>query len=963
DVVRGRDLVSLTAEFYGCELFSDDAGPVVRPMADAAPALMLIRFPYQHLGERAIYETPSPRPDQMDPNASPIPPAAAEVDPPNAWPTAPIDARPAQGSRLVFTLAAEDVVGFSTDGILAAMGRLPMAVHALATPKPTGRAILEGPVLTLPGGLSAALGADRVVVAPATATAVKRTDALTQFRNLRHTRTTLATRAGVSSRLTAAAGTLDGADGEGPTSILVNDVDRAVTPILGHGGLVTDPGRIPVLRARPQLSRPPTELETALEAPWRLVISPSSKGGWTHAAAPVGAQGAEHRVELWHTRLGVRDDAGRVDERATFQRVVRAVWARDREAMADWENVKVAPHDQVPFRASLDNGDRHMLVRQSAETWLGVDRQPIAPIPIDADGLWLSALGARLDLHGKWASDPYSAALISSILSWDHLAPWGRDQYVCVVYPGSLFPFGFRTAMVKITERKMKDAAPSTAGLFQQTFLVPGERVKLYNDRRLPLTEVFIAPEKSPTIDAPTSAQQNTFFWPTVGGARLRWTLHSRDHEHRPVRMDPALIWVAEHFQDAAAVNAVYRADAASTVATFGQKITYTPVRAGGDTMAPTHHLQFEGEKDGLRSRPFLRTAKVELPAVQALSATGPVEIAYADVFTAGGFGGAANSGEIWAKLVTPVTLGFGPGSTSGSDRSGGFLQPNMPVEGLSRLTGTVGDITGMATQQFDPEAFLAGALPKLFGLVPLVELLRAVGLDLSKVPNVVAEAVDRIEGFMADLDRARQMALEAVADAQRLVDRAAGKAADYAAQAQDALVEAQAMEAKVAAAATQVKDTILGLPNATKEAVTAALVDPPGSLLAGLADALTAIDAVAPKLPPLVRNRLDALATLLRTVVDAADLIDDIVRFVNGFDPSALQVQFRYEWRPEIESWPSATHPFLGLEEPLLIFKPEGPGPRDNLVLAVDGRASGKGEMRVDVLCELRDFALLLLP
>ena len=31
--------------------------------------------------------------------------------------------------------------------------------------------------------------------------------------------------------------------------------------------------------------------------------------------------------------------------------------------------------------------------------------------------------------------------------------------------------------------------------------------------------------------------------------------------------------------------------------------------------------------------------------------------------------------------------------------------------------------------------------------------------------------------------------------------------------------------------------------------------------------------------------------------------------------------------------------------------------------MLAVDGRASGKGEMRVDVLAELRDFALLLLP
>ena len=37
-------------------------------------------------------------------------------------------------------------------------------------------------------------------------------------------------------------------------------------------------------------------------------------------------------------------------------------------------------------------------------------------------------------------------------------------------------------------------------------FLVPGERIKTYDDRRLPFTEVFIAPEKSPTIEAPTDA-------------------------------------------------------------------------------------------------------------------------------------------------------------------------------------------------------------------------------------------------------------------------------------------------------------------------------------------------------------------------------------------------------------------------------------------------------------------------
>jgi hypothetical protein len=956
DVARGRDLVALTAEFYRCELFNGEDGPIVRPLPDATAARMVIRLAYQHLGERAIYETQAPVPDPLNPGA-PNPPIDPNVDPPTARPVPPLDVRPARASRLVFALADGETIAFSTDGILAAMGRLPMLVHPLATPKPGTRPVLgPGPIVVLPGGVSATLAADGVAVARARAADIDRTDPVAQFRNLRHTRTILATRSGVATPSALP-------DGAGAPSIVVNGVERPVASLFGRGGLVIAPGRIGVPRPRKRLSRPPTDTETAIEAPWRLVISPSAQGGWTHATAPVGAAGAEHRVELWHTRLGVRDDDGRVDEKAKYQRVVRAIWARDREALPDWENLKVPPHDQVPFRASLDNGDRHMLVRQSAETWPGVGLTTIPPVPVDADALSLSALGARLDLHGRWISDPYSAALIASILRWDHLAPWGRDQYVCVVYPGYLFPPGFRTALVKVTERKMKDAAPSTAGLYQQMFFVPGERIKTYNDRRFPYTEIFIAPEKSPTIDPPTSEQQNTFFWPTIGGARLTWTLHTLDHERRRGRLDPPLIWVAEHFQQQATVNAAYEADPDSTVLAYGQKIAFTPVRAGGDTVAPTVHLKLAGEADGLRSRPYLRNAKVEIPAVQSLSATGPVVIEYADVYVNGGFESPSNTGEVWAKLPTPVTLGFGPGSSSGSDKSGGFIQPNLPVAGISRLTGTVGDVAGMATQQFDPATFLAGALPKLFGLVPLVDLLRAVGLDLSKVPNVVAEAVDRIEGFLADLDRAKATALEAVADAQRLVDRAAGKANDYVQQAQDALAAAQQMEAAVTAAATSVKDTVLGLPNATKAEVEAALVDPPGSLLTALRDALTAVEDVAPKLPPLVRNRLDALAKLLRSVVDAADLIDDIVRFVNGFDPSSLQAQFRYEWRPEIESWPSPAHPFLGIDEPILIFKPEGPGPRDNLVLAVDGRASGKGEMRVDVLAELRDFALLLLP
>ena len=64
-----------------------------------------------------------------------------------------------------------------------------------------------------------------------------------------------------------------------------------------------------------------------------------------------------------------------------------------------------------PFRMSLDAADRHMLVRQSAETWLEqstASRSP--PEPVDVEGLWLSALGAWLDLHGEWDTMPYSEA-------------------------------------------------------------------------------------------------------------------------------------------------------------------------------------------------------------------------------------------------------------------------------------------------------------------------------------------------------------------------------------------------------------------------------------------------------------------------------------------------------------------------------------------------------------------------
>ena len=86
----------------------------------------------------------------------------------------------------------------------------------------------------------------------------------------------------------------------------------------GDETVIVDPDDFELL---PPLIRFPRPNETALEVPWRLIVSPSNLAGWAHASKPVTYGDV---TELWHTRLGVRgerrDAPGTfgVDERAGF---------------------------------------------------------------------------------------------------------------------------------------------------------------------------------------------------------------------------------------------------------------------------------------------------------------------------------------------------------------------------------------------------------------------------------------------------------------------------------------------------------------------------------------------------------------------------------------------------------------------------------------------------------------------
>jgi hypothetical protein len=945
DVIRGADLVALRVEVFGLELIAGNE-PVLR--AGNADGHLIVHMSFQHTAERAIYEA-KVLPPVDDDHSSPDPQSTATFNPPE-------QARPAKGSRVVFTVPADFEIEFSTEGILAAVSQLPMAVHPLARPRPTLARIPDGRVIGLTPGLVAIPSAGGLVVAPETTRRVgpdpTTTAGLTSL--MRDRRIARAINARLGSVPTTRAHLEDEAV---ESTVVIGGNPIRVPGVVGTGGVI---GRIPdiVLARRSKLSREPRQFETAIEAPYRLIISPSALGGWAHATVPVEAltddgddatQPNERRVELWHSRLGVRksepDGAVTIDQVSTYHRTIRAIWARDREAM-NWQQEFVPPHADLPFRSSLDGADRHMIVRQSAETWVGDDGKPIQPDVVDARRLYLSAVGAWLDLHGKWTTLPYSEAdpAMSSITSWDHIAPMGRDQYVKVVYPGYLWPFGHKASLVKLTERKMKDASNSVAGLYQRKFLVVKEPVKRFNQPDLPFTEVRVAPLVTPTLTPDPGNLQNSAFVPNVDSAPFTFILHCRDHEDREVKLATPLTWVAEHFDDTTAIQTVH--SPFSVIQADGQQVAFAPAVKGGETIAPTTQFTIDAEAFIGGSTPTMVDADVTIDAVERLSAVGPVTIEYFGKYLTDGFDGSGNKGEVWAELVNAETLGFGAASSSGSESAGGFIQPDLSVAGLSRAQGVVNDLANVANQDYDPVAFLSGVLPKLFGLVDLVDLLDAIGVDLSDAPSVVSETLGRIDAFIADLERAKKMVEDAVSDAQKLVGRAQGKTADLQNQAQAALTAAQNLEGLVDTAVDDILTEITGLLDATESEVQTALANP----FAALRTALDEVPNVAPLLPPLVRTQLETLASVLKEILDAADFVTEIVRFVNGLAGSSAQFSYRYEWVPKLKSWPSEADPVLKLTE-------------RSLVISVEGRVSGKGEMGVEALAELKDFSLILLP
>jgi hypothetical protein len=516
--------------------------------------------------------------------------------------------------------------------------------------------------------------------------------------------------------------------------------------------LMLSPAAVAVPKPPPLVS--PSSLQTALELPYRLILSPGSGVGWAHSKIPQTHAG---RTELWHTRLGkvhiIRSKSGsqkKIDEASEQNTIsLRAIWSPDFEDHA----VLPDPADEGPFLSTMSPRDRAEIVILTSgvkgyyvEDSLG-GTSVWVPKPIHASRLFLSALGGWLTSRGSWpirpSFTPSQGPTQSLELSdWRHVATQGRDHYVRIVYEGYLYPFGHRASLVKVTERKVlpTDGAAvtqPTAYLIQHMYVVVREPEKsygsesyVYGHREMPFWQsVRIRTPVTPDIDKPSYLPDGTStpssFWINVNNAGFLFHLSAQDLAGTTVDFTAQLIFMSDAEPNPTAIQSLYSGSGDRRLCPVkAQNVAYADP-AAGDTTLKTTGLYFDTElvETGppypvAPFLPFLSEAAVMVPALEQLLGTStPVSIELYDGYLKGGLDPHAG---VFAELSSaPPNIAFS------ADKSGGFATPNLSLRALSARKGLVaGEPSDAAAGLIDPADFFADISAQLFGTIPIKDLI-----------------------------------------------------------------------------------------------------------------------------------------------------------------------------------------------------------------------------------------------
>ena len=289
-----------------------------------------------------------------------------------------------------------------------------------------------------------------------------------------------------------------------------------------------------------------------------------------------------------------------------------------------------------------------------------------------------------------------------------------------------------------------------------------------------PLGMVQILTTVTPPLDPPQSlpaVASGMFFQPRVGDANFPFKIVATDVENNVLEFEAPLVFVE---RDHNIVDGKLEA-ARNTYNTHalvdrefdlkGQKVAYADSVKPDDTMLSTSSLTFNVaipiginvSQDEPRFVPVLDEAQVVVPAMSALTGdAAPQRVKYQKHYAKQGF--ASNAVEAFLEFPTPPGMKF----AGKGDRSGGFVTPSLNVKALSRATGPISGDIGKAVDgaaDFNAGKFFEGISAKLFGLIELPMLLRAVGFDLAKLPKFVTQTLDVASTLTQNAERLRNAA------------------------------------------------------------------------------------------------------------------------------------------------------------------------------------------------------------
>lgn len=563
DIVRREDQLHLRYEFVNMSLQTGPDGPRVVRTDATKPAYVLVFFPPQHVAEAAVIE-------QAD--GSPFP------DENNAVFRRPLPSRLSGESRLAFFIPPEvPFIHFSlggTDGNgangLLDWSRWRQSVTITAQSSfgqritinpqfldplqnvtiPVRRLLPSGPIAPPEASHAAPAGKGHFLLAAV--------DTIGR----RLTLSNQPVRPGIGTGIQPRVPNLP------PTGPGIGRIEDQI-------GRLTVPDPTLVARVVPKQPVPPNSLQTAIEMPTRLIISPHETVGWAHT--PVPKPSSNGRFVLFHTRLGLLDsrNAGQsanvlvaaVDGKAAYRYrpdgtvegplptqtrerpTIRAVDAVDLTANLG-ELVPSGGQQQPTVYAR----DRRDLVR--AMSWR--DNWNVDSKAFEVENLMLTPLGGYLKGEWNWERPRNYNQTPPETIAWRHEATLGRDQYVKIVRAGYLYPTGHPAALLIISERKFQRTAQgNTVAYLRQRRYVLVRNPVITGGRDLGFQSITLKTLVTPVIDFYNNndprvgewaavTRQDEVFWIASANKPVLWKMRAVDMDGEAHEFSMPMLFISQ---------------------------------------------------------------------------------------------------------------------------------------------------------------------------------------------------------------------------------------------------------------------------------------------------------------------------------------------------------------------------------------------------------------------------------